>query len=142
MMHACLVCVAASILSSESALRKRQISGLQTIWRDGACGPYTRPSDDPHFRHNFGWVAGACFWKLSERVPKPVARERERSEAAIPLPELRAHAGLVGERAGRELGGVAGAMQVLQSWDWVAVSGGGTGGRHTLEHARLASDRR
>ena len=54
-----------------------------------------------------------------------MARGRERSEAALALPELRADAGLVGECAGSELAGAAGTLQDVRSLDWVAVSVGG-----------------
>ncbi len=73
--------------------------------------PYTRSSNDPHLWHDFDGAAGACFWELSERVPEPLARGRERGEAALALPKLRTDAGLVGERAGGELGCAAGAVQ-------------------------------
>jgi len=57
-----------------------------------------------------------------------MARRRERGEAAVALPELRASAGVVGECAAGELAGTAGTVPGVRGVDWMAVSAGGAGG--------------
>ena len=85
--------------------------------RMASLSPYTQHANESHCGHGVGGAAGAGLWQLPERVPEPVARGRERREAALALPELRADAGVVGECAAGELDRAEGAVQDLQGGD-------------------------
>src|SRR3954469_6178184 len=84
-------------------------------------------SDDSRSGNGVCRAAGAGLWQLPERVPEPLAGGRKRRNAAFALPELRPHAGVVGECAAVELGGAAGKVPRVRGVDWVAVCGGGSG---------------
>ena len=100
--------------------------------------PYTQLRYDSHSGNDLCGPAGAGLRQLSERLPEPLARGRERRQAALPLPPVRPHAGLVGECAAGQLARSARPLPHLPRLDRLALSAGGAGGRGALGDCQLA----
>jgi len=67
--------------------------------------PYIlKPRHDSHFGNDLCGPTRPRLRQLSECVPKPLARGRERGQAALPLPPVQPNAHLVGERAAWSVG--------------------------------------
>lgn len=121
----------ASHIGTEIRLAKRRVTSPRLKPR------ILKPAHDSNPWHGVCWIGRAGLRQLSERVPQPLARGRERGEAALALPRVWANSGMVGECAAGELACTARALSDLPRADRLALSAGGTSSRRVMGNDRL-----